>query len=241
MKLLYQNTLILPHKKYPLVNVRLSFSLLFGVLLILIPLLFSSTVSFFLIYNLDFFESLPISGWIIIFSISVVTMAFAFTPTTYVAMLGGYFLGMASAFYIIPAYLLASLLGYLTGRFIDHGLLLSLFAKREKVAIFIENLKRREFSFIVLSRLSPVLPFAFMNFLLSGLQVSIKNFLTAGFIGMLPRTILFIWLGSQAQDYTRIFSASGEIGTVRILTIALVVVSISGMIWLFKKSLEAAK
>lgn len=221
-------------------NIRLSFSLIYAGLLILIPLLFSSTLTFFLIYNLDLFESLSLYDWGLIFSISVVTMAFAFTPTTYVALFGGYFLGMSSSFFIIPAYLLASLLGYLCGRLIDHGLLLSLTAKKEKVATFIDNLKKREFSFVILSRLSPVLPFALMNFILSGLQVSLKNFLTAGFLGMLPRTLLFVWLGSQAQDFTRVFSASEEIGVARILTIFLVIASVSGLIWLFKRSLETS-
>ena len=48
------------------------------------------------------------------------TMAVLLTPTTFIASLSGFMFGLVSAFYLVPAYVIASLLGYFLGKRLEY-------------------------------------------------------------------------------------------------------------------------
>jgi len=73
------------------------------------------------------------------------------------------------------------------------------------------------FKLVLLLRLSPVFPFTFLNYALSLTQVPLRTYVVASFIGMLPGTALYVYLGSLATVAAEISSAgSGSAGGVRI-------------------------
>jgi uncharacterized membrane protein YdjX (TVP38/TMEM64 family) len=216
------------------------FSFFYLICLGVLPLLFSSAVLVWLVYNQGMLKFLGLTGWIKLYLLSVFTMAFALTPTTFIALITGYFLGMSGAFLALPSYVSASLLGFYAGRFVDRGNLLTSVGGNEKVSTFLRNLKEKEFTFIVLSRLSPVLPFSLMNFVLSAMQVNLKNFLTAGTLGMLPRTLLFIWVGTRAVNLQDMLKNPGQELFVNLITIGLVVLTVAGITYVLGKAIRNA-
>lgn len=54
------------------------------------------------------------------------------------------------------------------------------------------------FKVVALLRLSPVLPFNLLNYALGLTRVSTRDFVLASFIGMLPGTLMYVYLGSLA-------------------------------------------
>lgn len=215
-------------------NKRSSFTFL---ALGLIPLVCSSSITAYFITHEEFIQNFSIYTWSIFYAITCFTMALAITPTTYIAIVSGYFLGWVSIPFMLISYLSASLLGYLFALFIDNGIFLKNLEDNQKVQMFIKNLKNKEFLMIILARLSPALPFAIMNLLLAILKVDMKKFLIAGFIGMLPRTLLSIFLGTQVKEISLLFSQHKKDPTNQLLVIGLLILTTLGIFYFIKKML----
>ncbi len=165
-------------------------------------------------------------------------MSLALTPATYIALISGYFIGWAGLCGLVPSYLLASLIGfYLAGK-LDRGKFLNLLNENKKITNIMHNLKTEEFWVIFFCRISPATPFAMMNVFLSFMKVNLKNFLTGGMLGMLPRTILMVWLGTQANDIVKMLRREQEPDLSKILIISFFIFSIIGLYVLFMRALK---
>ena len=95
--------------------------------------------------------------WTIVYVFACFTMAFALTPTTFVALLSGYFLGWIAFFPLAISYWVASLIGFSIANKIDDGRLSAYIQQKPKVQALLQNLQTNEFKIIFLARLSPVL------------------------------------------------------------------------------------
>lgn len=208
---------------------------------IVLPIL-GSLLSLYIIFSYP-----EITEWIkdhsILFFIGTAfTMAILLTPTTFIASLSGFLFGLSSLVYVVPAYLLASLLGYMFGRHLDKGRLLKSMVDMDNKELLKNTVESNPFWFVILCRISPILPFGLMNLLLPAFGVKVKEFISAGTLGMLPRTILFVWLGSAAQNLVEALSTgNGDIGFKFYMTAILVIVSSFGLIYLFKRKLRQLK
>ncbi|WP_108063949.1 TVP38/TMEM64 family protein [Poseidonibacter lekithochrous] len=216
-------------------------SFIVSLIAIVLPIL-GSLLSLYIIFSYP-----EITEWIkdhsILFFIGTAfTMAILLTPTTFIASLSGFLFGLSSLVYVVPAYLLASLLGYMFGRNLDKGKLLKSMVDMDDKELLKNTVESNPFWFVILCRISPILPFGLMNLLLPAFGVKVKEFITAGTLGMLPRTVLFVWLGSAAQNLVEALSTgNGDIGFKFYMTAILVIVSSFGLIYLFKRKLRQLK
>lgn len=215
-----------------------SFTLFYTFFLGLMPLLVSSSLSYWVITHEQEIQAFTFQNWTITFIIACFTMAFALTPTTFIALLSGYFLGWKAFLPIAISYWIASFLGFKTAQIIDGGRFFQILSEKPKVKQVLGNLQKDEFKIILLARLSPVLPFAVTNVLFSFSGTKLRNFLTAGFLGMLPRTILSIWIGTQAHEIKRLIEHPSEGSLSQILILGLVGGSILGLGYFVKKAVE---
>ena len=202
------------------------------------PLLVSSSISYWVITHEQDIQNFTFQNWVIAFIFACFTMAFALTPTTFIALLSGYFLGWNAFIPVAITYWIASFLGYKTAKFIDGGRFLTILSEKPKVKQILENLQKDEFKIILLARLSPVLPFAVTNVLFSFSDTKLRNFLTAGFLGMLPRTVLSIWIGTQAQEIRRLIEHPSEGKISQFLILGLIGGSILGLGYFVKKAIK---
>ena len=92
---------------------------------------------------------------------------------------------------------------------------------------------REGFKIVLLLRLSPLFPFNVLNYALSLSRVPLGTYVLASFIGMLPGTAMYVYLGSLAPAAAQLSSAADAGGTTRtvlyvaglIATVAVVVVA----------------
>ncbi|MCV9387991.1 TVP38/TMEM64 family protein [Reichenbachiella ulvae] len=168
----------------------------------IIPIASSLTATYIFISLEE--EILAFNGWQwgLFYVLSMLTMTFAVTPTTYVAIVSGYFLGWESLPMVVVSYQLASLLGYFFAGRLSEGFISGIENYYPKSRRYFYNVERKQWSTTFLSRISPALPFALMNVVLSVSRIRLAPFFWAGLIGMLPRTVFFIWVGSQAQYFS---------------------------------------
>lgn len=68
--------------------------------------------------------------------------------------------------------------------------------------------EREGFKFVLLLRLSPLFPFNVLNYALSLTRVRTGTYILASFLGMLPATALYVYLGSLATAAAELSSAA---------------------------------
>lgn len=59
---------------------------------------------------------------------------------------------------------------------------------------------------VLLTRLSPIFPFSLLNYGLGLTQVKLSHYILASWLGMIPGTVLYVYLGSIASNLTSIFA-----------------------------------
>lgn len=209
-------------------------------LLVLLPVVVSSGLGLLLYTYNEWLLHLNFSQMLLYFGVVSLTMAFALTPTTFVALVSGFYLGWIGFPGVVVSYGLAAILGYTVAQLIDEGKMLAFLNRFEKTALVMEELRHQSWGLIILTRISPVLPFALMTFVLSIMKISRRKFLLASLIGMLPRTLFFFWLGTQAQNLVTLLSDPDAGSGGKALLVALVVISLFGLYHLFNRALKKA-
>ncbi|WP_046244629.1 TVP38/TMEM64 family protein [Hymenobacter terrenus] len=209
-------------------------------LLVAVPLLGSSSLLLLLYKRQELLQHLSLGQQLLYFVVIAVTMAFALTPTTFVAIMTGYYLGWTGLPGMVLAYALAAAIGYELAQRLDHGKLrhfLQLFPKAEAV---LGELQHQSWQLILLTRLSPVLPFALMTFVLAIVGVPRRRFLAASVLGMLPRSLFFYWLGTQASDVLALLRDPDQGSLSKAVLISLVAASLFGLFIVFNRALQKA-
>ena len=74
---------------------------------------------------------------------------------------------------------------------------------------------REGFKLVLLLRLSPLVPFNLLNYILSLTPVTTGRYVLASFIGMLPGTALYVYLGSLAPAAAELTTAAASGGRTR--------------------------
>jgi uncharacterized membrane protein YdjX (TVP38/TMEM64 family) len=75
--------------------------------------------------------------------------------------------------------------------------------------------EREGFKLVTLLRLSPLVPFGVLNYVLSLSNIRLGPYVVASFLGMLPGTALYVYLGSLATTAAQMRSAGVEGGPLR--------------------------
>jgi uncharacterized membrane protein YdjX (TVP38/TMEM64 family) len=124
----------------------------------------------------------------------------AFLPGSIVTLGAGvvYGVGWGSIFVFIGATLGATA-AFLIGRYLARNWVYKKIAGNEKFKAIDEAVGKEGFKIVLLTRLSPVFPFNLLNYAFGVTGVSLKDYLL-GFVGMIPGTIMYVYLGSLAGN-----------------------------------------
>jgi uncharacterized membrane protein YdjX (TVP38/TMEM64 family) len=128
----------------------------------------------------------------------VIAAAFAL-PVAAMSMTAGFVYGVgAGTAMILPAAVCGSAVGFALGRTVlRERVERRLRGDRRFVAID-RAIEGDGFRITLLARMSPLVPFGALNYLLSATSVRPRDYLAASAIGVLPGTLLFVYLGSIA-------------------------------------------
>ncbi|MDO7875554.1 VTT domain-containing protein [Hymenobacter sp. ASUV-10] len=209
-------------------------------LLVAVPLLGSSSLLLVLNNYQELLQQLSPAQMLLYFLVIAFTMAFALTPTTVVAIVTGYYLGWSGLPGMVVAYALAAAIGYELACRLDHGKLRHFLHLFPKAGAVVDELQHQSWQLIILTRLSPVLPFALMTFVLAMVGVPRRQFLLASVLGMLPRSLFFFWLGTKAQDVLALLRDPDGGTLSKLVLLALIAASVGGLYVLFNRALQRA-
>ena len=89
---------------------------------------------------------------------------------------------------------------FLVGRYLARDWVGAKIAGHDKFKAIDEAVAVEGWKIVGLTRLSPVFPFNLLNYAFGLTQVKLKHYLIASWLGMMPGTILYVYIGSLAGD-----------------------------------------
>ena len=102
----------------------------------------------------------------------------------------------------VPVVSVASTLGataaFLVGRYFARDSVARRIEGNERFRAIDEAVAREGWKIVGLTRLSPVFPFNLLNYAFGLTRVSLRDYFFASWIGMLPGTVMYVYLGSLA-------------------------------------------
>lgn len=139
-------------------------------------------------------------AFIIIYSISTVL----FIPGSLLTLGGGIIFGVFwGSIYVYIAATMGATFAFLIGRYLSHNWVATKIADNPKFQAIDNAVAKKGLKIVLLTRLSPVFPFNLLNYALGITKVSLKDYVL-GSIGMIPGTIMYVYIGSLANDIAMI-------------------------------------
>ena len=96
---------------------------------------------------------------------------------------------------------------FLIGRYLARDWVAVKIAANPRFKAIDEAVAREGWKIVGLTRLSPVFPFNLLNYAFGLTRVSARDYIFASWAGMLPGTVMYVYIGSLAGDLTK---ASGH-------------------------------
>jgi uncharacterized membrane protein YdjX (TVP38/TMEM64 family) len=89
---------------------------------------------------------------------------------------------------------------FLVGRTLARGWMEEKVARHPKFRAIDQAVAEQGFKIVLLTRLSPAFPFTFLNYAYGLTKVRFRDYVLASWIGMLPGTVMYVYLGSAVQN-----------------------------------------
>ena len=101
---------------------------------------------------------------------------------------------------------------FLIGRYVARGWVEQRVATNKTFAALDAATRNEGFVIVFLARLSPAFPFNVLNYGLALTAVRLRDYVLASWIGMLPGTVLYVYLGAAAGDLRQLLSGDVDGG-----------------------------
>jgi uncharacterized membrane protein YdjX (TVP38/TMEM64 family) len=135
-------------------------------------------------------------GFILLYNIATVLLI----PGSILTLGSGVLFGIGwGSFYVFIAATLGATLAFLIGRYFARDWVNAKVQKMPKFQTIDQAIAREGLKIVFLLRLSPLFPFNLLNYALGITQVSLKDYVI-GSLGMIPGTILYVYIGSLAGN-----------------------------------------
>jgi len=161
----------------------------------------ASSLSFlpFLQNTLQWINSLGALGGIVFIGIYIMA-TLAFLPAAILTLGAGVIFGVIwGSLYVFIGATLGAVAAFLVGRYLARGWVKEKISSYKKFANIDQAVSKEGLKIVFLIRLSPLFPFNLLNYALGVTSVSLKDYFL-GSIGMIPGTIMYVYLGYLAGD-----------------------------------------
>ncbi|MEH2064393.1 MAG: TVP38/TMEM64 family protein [Nostoc sp.] len=128
----------------------------------------------------------------------------AFFPASILTLGGGVIFGAIwGSLYVFIGATLGATAAFLVGRYLARDWIARKIADHKKFAAIDQVVGREGLKIVLLTRLSPIFPFNLLNYAFGITGVSLKDYFI-GSVGMIPGTIMYVYLGSLAGNLAMI-------------------------------------
>lgn len=137
----------------------------------------------------------------VIFILLYILACVFFIPGSILTLGAGFIFGVVKGSVVVSvAATLGATCAFLVGRYIARGWVEKKIGGNPRFASIDEAVGREGWKIVGLTRLSPVFPFVLLNYAYGLTRVSLRDYFLASWIGMLPGTVMYVYIGSLAGD-----------------------------------------
>jgi uncharacterized membrane protein YdjX (TVP38/TMEM64 family) len=137
----------------------------------------------------------------VLFGLLYVAATVFFLPGSILTVGAGVVFGLVRGFAIVSiSATLGATSAFLVGRYLARDWIAGKIEGHPTFAVIDDAVAREGWKIVGLLRLSPVVPFNVLNYAFGVTRVSLRDYVLASWIGMMPGTLLYVYLGSIAGD-----------------------------------------
>ena len=154
--------------------------------------------------SLDWVASLGRWGPLIFIAIYILSCVL-FLPGSILTLGGGVLFGVIKGSIIVSiSATVGATCAFLVGRYLARDWVAKKIQDNEKFKAIDEAVAREGWKIVGLTRLSPVFPFNLLNYAYGLTRVSLRDYFFASWIGMMPGTIMYVYIGSLAGEVAKL-------------------------------------
>ena len=140
----------------------------------------------------------------IAFMLIYIVATVAFLPGSVLTLGAGVLFGIVQgSVYVFLGATIGATLAFLVGRYLARGWISQKIEGNQKFNAIDKAVGKEGLKIVLLTRLSPVFPFNLLNYGLGVTGVSLKDYVL-GSVGMIPGTIMYVYIGSLAGSIATI-------------------------------------
>jgi uncharacterized membrane protein YdjX (TVP38/TMEM64 family) len=159
---------------------------------------------------LEWIDSLGTIGYIVFILVYIFAAVFLLSGAILTLGAGVIFNLVKGSILVSIASTLGATVAFLVGRYLARERVSQLIAKYPKFQAVDEAVAKEGWKIVGLTRLSPVFPFVILNYAFGITQVSLRDYILASWIGMMPGTIMYVYIGFLIGDIATIGAGGRE-------------------------------
>ncbi len=149
-------------------------------------------------------EGMGTRGYGIFFAVYVAACVF-FIPGSILTLGAGAIYGVVIGSILVSvSSTIGATVAFLVGRYLARNWAGRKIRGNAKFAAIDNAVGREGWKIVGLTRLSPIFPFALLNYAYGLTKVRLRDFLLASWLGMLPGTVMYVYLGSLAKSLSAV-------------------------------------
>jgi uncharacterized membrane protein YdjX (TVP38/TMEM64 family) len=174
-----------------------------------------------LIQALQWIDNLGAIG-AIAFILLYIIATVAFLPGSIVTLGAGVVFGVVlGSVYVFIGATIGSTFAFLIGRYLARGWIAQKIEGNQKFKAVDRAVGKEGLKIVLLTRLSPIFPFNLLNYAYGITGVSLRDYIL-GSLGMIPGTIMYVYIGSLAGNLATIGTETPEVNPIAQWTIRIV-------------------
>src|SRR5579859_5596895 len=144
----------------------------------------------------------------VVFILAYIVACVLFIPGSIMTIGAGVIFGVVrGSIYVSIGATIGATLAFLIGRYIARDWVAAKLAGNSTFNEIDAAVGREGWKIVGLTRLSPVFPFNLLNYAYGLTRVSLRDYVIASWIGMMPGAVMYTYIGSLVGDLTRLGAA----------------------------------
>ena len=144
-----------------------------------------------------------------LFIVAYTAAAVLAVPGTILTLVSGFVFGVTFGTALVSAgSLLGAIAAFLLGRFSTRNWVAERVAHSTRLRALVAVTRDDGFTIVLLARLSPLLPYNLLNYLFGLTAVRFRDYVLGSWLGMLPATVLYVYIGSLTKTVSALTGGS---------------------------------
>jgi uncharacterized membrane protein YdjX (TVP38/TMEM64 family) len=136
-----------------------------------------------------------------VYVVAYVAAAVLLVPGSILTLAAGFLFGLPLGVALVSTgSVLGAIMAFLVGRFFTRAWVAERIGHRPRFRALDAATHRNGFVIVLLARLSPLIPYNLLNYAFAITAVRLRDYALATWIGMLPATVLYVYVGTLTSD-----------------------------------------